>query len=385
MFEQQLENLYQDLAYKLALQGKISCYPNPAVGCLIVKDQQIISLGFHKFAGTAHAERAAVLSLKERYPETWQDLIKGATAYVTLEPCAHFGRTPPCANLLADCQVKKVVYLSADSTDKVNGKGVAILERAGIQVEFVPSAKCEKLNQDFFALQQQERELPFIKIKIGASLDSKVALPNGNSKWITSPEARSYVQGLRWQADAILASAKTVIVDKAKYNLRYAEFPQIIQEHLAPEEVISPKLVLLDNSQQLTGSEEVFAHHKREDIVIVSCQPHPLASAKEFAPSKFISGFDSHKPEQLKEILKQLKALGINNLLVETGSSLTNALIENRLFDQLHYFMAPKVLGSGLEALRQEVEQTQIADCLQLNLLYSQELSEDNLYLVYAK
>ncbi|RIY33399.1 bifunctional diaminohydroxyphosphoribosylaminopyrimidine deaminase/5-amino-6-(5-phosphoribosylamino)uracil reductase RibD [Psittacicella gerlachiana] len=381
-FAQELDIYYQDLAYNLALKGKISCYPNPAVGCVIVKDQCIISCGYHQFAGTAHAERAAVLDLQQRYPQTWQELIKDAQVYVTLEPCAHFGRTPPCANLLVDCQVGEVIYLASDTTAKVNGKGVAVLEQGGIKVRYVPRDTAQNLNRDFFAL-QESRDLPYVKIKIGASLDSKVALPNGESKWITSPQARSYVQALRWQADAILTSSKTIIRDQAKYNVRYEELPETIQKHLPQEQLKQPKVVILDNSFALQGKETIFSSQAFENLIIISKDEHPL---KELYPQiHFLNSVNSHTAQGLKEILSKLKQLEINNLLIEAGSSLTNAFIDAKLFEQLHYFVAPKVLGQGIEALHSSIVKEQIDQSLSLKLLYSQTLSEDNLYLVYEK
>ncbi|WP_222987029.1 bifunctional diaminohydroxyphosphoribosylaminopyrimidine deaminase/5-amino-6-(5-phosphoribosylamino)uracil reductase RibD [Psittacicella melopsittaci] len=383
MMTKELDLIYQELAYNLALKGKISCYPNPAVGCLIVKEGQIISLGYHKFAGTAHAERDAVEKLQQAYPDTWQEKIAHAHVYVTLEPCAHYGRTPPCANLLADCKVAKVTYLSADTTDKVNGKGVKILREAGVEVEFVPWQQCLNLNKDFFALQAQA-DLPFIKVKIGASLDSKIALPNGNSKWITSLQAREYVQALRWQSDAILTSAKTLIIDQAKYNVRYEQLPQEVKNYLAVKDLKQPKVVIFDNSFLLTGQEEIFKHHQSQNLIIVSQKEHPLAN--KIPELNFVVGYNSHQKQDLEKILQILKQeYALANVLVETGSSLTNFFLEQKLFSQLHYFMAPKILGSGVQALATQEKFTQLEQCLTLNLLYQINLNEDNLYLVYEQ
>ncbi|MFC6276161.1 bifunctional diaminohydroxyphosphoribosylaminopyrimidine deaminase/5-amino-6-(5-phosphoribosylamino)uracil reductase RibD [Psittacicella hinzii] len=383
-----------ELAYQQALKGKISCYPNPAVGCVITKDQQILVTGYHHFAGTAHAERDAVQRLQQQYPDTWQELLAGATAYVTLEPCAHYGRTPPCAQLLVDCKLAKVIYTCQDTTPKVNGKGAQMLAQASIEVIYTPYAPSAKLNQDFFALNQQTTDLPFVRLKIGASLDSRIALPNKASKWITSPQSRAYVQALRWQANAVLCSAQTVIVDQARYNVRYSELPAAVTDFLTQENLIQPALVVIDNQHQLTGAEAIFSslvnldsaqeNNLQRDIYIVSKNPHPLAVKYNSVPQlKFINDLDIHAPQGLANLLVKLKQHGLEHILVETGAQLTNAFIQAGLFDQLHYFMSGKVLGAGLNAFSFTSHASEISQVLELKLLYQQMLGEQDLYLVY--
>lgn len=380
------DQIYLDLAYNLALQGKVSCFPNPAVGAVIVKNNTLLSTGFHQIAGQGHAERIAIENLKEIYPETWQEQIAGATIYVTLEPCAHYGRTPPCANLLVDCKVARVVYSSQDPTPKVNGKGAAILQAAGIEVDYIPHSKAQLLNKDWLLWETlKKHELPFIGIKMGASLDGKVALANGTSKWITSSHARSYVQALRWSHHALLCSAQTLIIDQAQYTVRPHELPIVLQDLAKDKE--QPVLVVLDNRQQLTGNEPCFKIANRK-IIIVSQQEHYLQKS-EFVQEKgsnleFIIA-NSYTKEGLVAILMQLKAKGLEKILVETGSQLASTFINWNLYHQIHYFIGNKILGQGLSVFKLREEFYTIDQVPQLELLYSQNLNESNVYLVYGK
>lgn len=277
----EIDRYFMEQAYQLALKGKVSCYPNPAVGCIIVKDLQILGQGYHQFAGKNHAEINALEDLIANYPDNYPELLKQATVYVTLEPCSHWGRTPPCANRLASYTVKRVVIGGRDLTNHANGRGVKILEDAGIEVDFCLLEEIDKLNRDFNYLhtQAQQSELPFVRLKIGASIDSRTALPNGESKWITNAESRSYVQKLRHDTQAVLCTAKTVTIDDAKYNVRYEQLPKAIKDHLTPEQVKQPKVFVIDNSFLFSGNEQIFTPEFNNWVVIFSKEPHPLRTS----------------------------------------------------------------------------------------------------------
>ena len=205
------DQVYMARAIQLAQQGLYTTHPNPRVGCVIVKEGQIVGEGFHARAGQAHAE---VFALRQA-----GELAQGATAYVTLEPCAHFGRTPPCANALVEAKVARVVMASLDSNPLVAGKGQTILENAGIHTRVgVLEDQAKALNKGFF--RRMQGGLPYVRLKTAASLDGRTAMQSGESKWITGSEARRDVQKLRAQSGAVITGIGTVLADNPSLTVR---------------------------------------------------------------------------------------------------------------------------------------------------------------------
>ena len=206
---------YMSRAIELAKKGRFTTRPNPNVGCVIVKDNQIIGEGFHYLAGQPHAE---VFALRQAYEHDAKHL-QGATAYVTLEPCSHHGRTPPCADALIKAGISRVVIAVVDPNPKVDGVGIAKLQQAGIEVI---TGICEQaayqLNEGFFKVMRGG--LPFVRLKIATSLDGRTAMANGESKWITSDQSREDVQRLRAQAGAIITGSETILQDHPALNIR---------------------------------------------------------------------------------------------------------------------------------------------------------------------
>lgn len=275
--QQNYHEIFSFLSQEL-LKHKLTCFPNPAVGCLIhTSDDQIVT-GFHRYAGQAHAEIDAINNLKARYGEDRAKLmLKGATVYVTLEPCSHYGRTPPCCDTLIELEIGKCVVGDFDPTLKVNGKGIALMRNAGITVEVLNLEFLDSVNRDFKQLDQvknQANALPYTRVKIAASLDNYVALNNGNSQWISNSNSREVVQLMRLRSQAILTSATTVNLDKARYNVRMNEIKQLDLAKFNDELLVQPQVVILDNSCQLIADQPIFTTSARK--IILSQQPHPL-------------------------------------------------------------------------------------------------------------
>ena len=294
---QQKEHMYRCI--ELAKNGIHTCKPNPRVGCVIVKDEKIIGEGWHKKTGGDHAE---IMALKncEVNPE-------GSVVFISLEPCTHKGRTAPCIEALIDAKVSKVIFSSLDPNPKVSGKSIDILSAAGIEVSHgLLEEESSELNIGFF--QRMKRNRPFIRSKIGSSLDGKIALSNGESKWITSAESREDVQNLRARSCAIMTSNQTVLLDDPSLNVRINDFSDDDQ----------PLRVVIDSTMQCTGNEKIFQlpgetmiHSKRVD----------------------------------EALFEHLASIEINNVLVEAGPRMNGALLEFNLIDELIIYMAPCILG----------------------------------------
>ena len=294
---QQKEHMYRCI--ELAKNGIHTCKPNPRVGCVIVKDEKIIGEGWHKKTGGDHAE---IMALKncEVNPE-------GSVVFISLEPCTHKGRTAPCIEALIDAKVSKVIFSSLDPNPKVSGKSIDILSAAGIEVSHgLLEEESSELNIGFF--QRMKRNRPFIRSKIGSSLDGKIALSNGESKWITSAESLEDVQNLRARSCAMMTSNQTVLLDDPSLNVRINNFSDDDQ----------PLRVVIDSSMQCTGNEKIFQlpgetmiHSKRVD----------------------------------EALFEHLASIEINNVLVEAGPRMNGALLEFNLIDELIIYMAPCILG----------------------------------------
>ena len=294
---QQKEHMYRCI--ELAKNGIHTCKPNPRVGCVIVKDEKIIGEGWHKKTGGDHAE---IMALKncEVNPE-------GSVVFISLEPCTHKGRTAPCIEALIDAKVSKVIFSSLDPNPKVSGKSIDILSAAGIEVSHgLLEEESSELNIGFF--QRMKRNRPFIRSKIGSSLDGKIALSNGESKWITSAESREDVQNLRARSCAMMTSNQTVLLDDPSLNVRINNFLDDDQ----------PLRVVIDSTMQCTGNEKIFQlpgetmiHSKRVD----------------------------------EALFEHLASIEINNVLVEAGPRMNGALLELNLIDELIIYMAPCILG----------------------------------------
>ncbi|EIF2702946.1 MULTISPECIES: bifunctional diaminohydroxyphosphoribosylaminopyrimidine deaminase/5-amino-6-(5-phosphoribosylamino)uracil reductase RibD [Vibrio] len=353
MTQHTLERAFSDLdfammsrAIKLAKRGIYTTAPNPNVGCVIVRDEEIVGEGYHHRAGEPHAEVHAMRMAGEK--------AVGATAYVTLEPCSHYGRTPPCAEGLIKAKVARVVCAMVDPNPKVAGRGIQMLRDAGIEVQI------GLLEQDALALnpgfiKYMRTGMPFVQLKMAASLDGQSALSNGQSQWITSPAARQDVQRYRAISGGILSTSKTVIDDNASLNVRWDDLPNSVQAQYLQEELRQPVRVILDRQNHLTDALKLF--HTDGERVIVS------------SDGDCIPLLDSADQIDLSTTLKRISdEHHINHLWVEAGATLASAMIKANLVDELIVYLAPKLMGSDGRGLIGALGLSAMADVIDLNI-----------------
>ena len=323
-----------------------SAAPNPRVGCVIVggnaeAGDSVLGEGWHQGAGLPHAEPIAIANAIR--------LAAGSTAFVTLEPCCHTGRTGPCSSALIEAGVSRVVIASKDPNPKVSGGGIAALEAAGVEVFFLQDFEdgARRLNRGFFS--RLERRRPFVRCKLAMSLDGRTALANGESKWITGAEARSDVQRLRAECDAIVTGIETVLADDPAMTLRQAELGLNAQQLVWNELRLSnpPLRVVLDSRGRLSEAAKIVTEPGR-------CIAYRLHGANSFAEASSsvearLAPNTGESPSRM-DLLSVLESLAVldecNEVLVEAGATLSGSFIEAGLVDELIIYIAPKLLGS---------------------------------------
>ncbi|MES5773217.1 bifunctional diaminohydroxyphosphoribosylaminopyrimidine deaminase/5-amino-6-(5-phosphoribosylamino)uracil reductase RibD [Acinetobacter baumannii] len=324
MSELKQDQYWMQQAIELAKRGRYSTKPNPNVGCVIVKDNQVIGEGFHPKAGQPHAEVFALRQAGEQ--------AQGATAYVTLEPCAHYGRTPPCAEALVKAQVKKVVVACPDPNPLVAGKGVQILKNAGIEVEIgICEDLAAQLNQGF--LKAMSTGMPYVRLKVASSLDGRTAMASGESKWITGSAARQDVQHWRAISGAVITGIETVIADDCQLNVRSLHNIDI-------ETVAQPKRVILDRRGRLPLTAKILENP--ETVMVMGPYRQELADL----------GVIQLEIQPLKTLLQTLsKQYQIYDVLIEAGATLSSAFLQEGLIDEMISYVAPTLLGQSARAM----------------------------------
>ena len=352
---------YMLRAIKLAEKGRFTTSPNPNVGCVIVNNNQIVGEGYHLKAGLAHAEINAL--------KMAQAQAVNASCYVTLEPCSHYGRTPPCAVALIKAGVKRVVIAMQDPNPKVAGRGIALLKDAGIKVEVgLLEKEAISLNLGFIKRMSQNR--PRVTVKLASSLDGKTALKNGLSQWITGPQARIDVQYYRALSSAILTSCDTVIADDPSLNVRYQELKQAEQFNNEVDEcfVRQPVRIILDSNNRLTLNEKIFQLSGK--ILLVSLTARDSLHNKNHLADveQLIVASDGNGRIDLNALLTALDAYEINDIWVEAGATLAGALFTEQLVDQFILYQAPKLMGSRSKNLVNLDEFSTMADVIQLTV-----------------
>ncbi|MDO6684409.1 MULTISPECIES: bifunctional diaminohydroxyphosphoribosylaminopyrimidine deaminase/5-amino-6-(5-phosphoribosylamino)uracil reductase RibD [unclassified Agarivorans] len=329
---------YMARALRLAELGTYTTAPNPNVGCVLVKNGQIIGEGYHQKAGEGHAEVNAVAKAKEAGYS-----VVGALAYVTLEPCSHVGRTPACASMLIEEQVAEVIIAMVDPNPQVAGRGIGMLEQASIKVRSgLMESAARALNPGFLC--RVERKRPFVRLKLAGSIDAKTALSNGESKWITSSYSRSDVQRERARSHAILSTATTVLRDNASLNVRHHELGSLTHQ-LEQQSLRQPLRIVVDRQQRLSAASQslnIFKHPKSLWLAGTHLQPQ-VAADKQF----IISDSD----QSLSELMQQLAEAEINDVWVEAGANFAAALIKAKLVDQLICYQAGKLMGADAQSL----------------------------------
>ena len=322
---------YIKSAINLAKKGSGNVSPNPMVGCVIVKDGKIIGKGFHKKYGEHHAEINAINSALTS--------VKNSTVYVTLEPCSIYGNTPPCTERLIKEKVKRVVVGTKDPNPLVNGRGIAELKKANIDVSFgVKENECKELNK-FFNKYISEN-IPYVTLKAAITLDGKIADKKGNSKWISSIRSRKLVHKLRSEYDAVLVGYNTFKKDDPSLNVRLVKGR-------------NPHKIILDSKLRLDTNSNVFISKQEEKIIIITAVENKnnfkkLNVLRNAGAEILFVKKNNDGLLNLKILLKQLAKRKITSVLVEGGSKVFNSFIIQNLFDELMLFVSPKIMGRGL-------------------------------------
>ncbi len=353
MFTQQ-DYTHMARALQLAERGLNSTTPNPRVGCVIVKDDRIIGQGWHALAGGPHAEIHALMEAGDR--------AQSATVYVTLEPCSHHGRTPPCAEALTEAGVGRVIAAMTDPNPQVSGNGLARLQAAGIQTDSgLLEAEAKKLNEGF--IKRMVFGHPFVRIKTASSLDGKTALSNGHSKWITGEPARRDVHRLRARSCTILTGVGTVIADDPQLNVRGVETPR------------QPLKVIVDSQLRTPPTARLLAEGK---TLIACAEPDAKkAAALEAAGARILCLSQADGQVDLNALLSRLAQMGINEVMTEAGPTLNGALLAAGLVDEWVQYVAPVLLGEAARGLFRLAEPAAMEARLTWQLMNSRQLGSD--------
>lgn len=309
-------------ALQLAARGRLTTRPNPRVGCVLVRAGRNIGEGYHRRAGEPHAEVHALAAAAEA--------ARGATAYVTLEPCSHHGRTPPCADALIAAGVQRVVVAVEDPNPQVAGRGIAALRAAGMTVDIgCLAGPAAALNRGFFSRMQRGR--PWVTLKLAASLDGRTAMASGESQWISGEAARADVHRQRAEAGAVMVAAATVLADDPQLTLRPA-----------PDGVAPPDRIVLDARAEVPAGARVWADDGARRFWLTA---EPGAAPSGVHRLTVATRADGRL--RLDQALAVLAAAEVNAVLVEAGSRLAGALIDSRLPDELVVYLAPRLLGDA--------------------------------------
>ncbi|KFN47238.1 bifunctional diaminohydroxyphosphoribosylaminopyrimidine deaminase/5-amino-6-(5-phosphoribosylamino)uracil reductase RibD [Arenimonas metalli] len=341
-------------ALQLAERAAFTTQPNPMVGCVIADGDVVLGEGWHVRAGEPHAEVHALRAAAGR--------ARGATAYVTLEPCAHHGRTPPCADALVAAGVTRVVAACRDPYHQVSGQGFAKLQAAGITVEYgLMEAAARHLNRGFFS--RMERGRPWVRVKLGMSLDGRTALASGESKWITSEAARADVMRWRARAGAIMTGIATVLADDPRLTVRLP----------GGEDFVPPLRVVLDERGRLPALSQVLTDGLAPTLVVhgEDVVPDYDDEVRAFAVRRVDGGLD------LSAVLSQLAQRGVNELQVEAGATLSGALLKAGLVDELLLYVAPVLLGERARPLFAGIDPATMAERIGLKLVETRQVGPD--------
>lgn len=325
-------------ALELARRGRFTTFPNPNVGCVIVRDGEMVGEGYHLRAGEPHAEVHALRMAGE--------LARGATAYVTLEPCSHHGRTPPCADALIAAGVARVVAAMQDPNPQVAGRGLHRLQQAGIAVGHgLMMQDAEQVNLGF--LKRMRTGVPYVRLKVAASLDGRTAMASGESKWITSSEARQDVQRFRAQSAAILSSSATVLADDPLLTVRWETLDADTQQQLPDVPLPQPVRVIVDSHGRVTPQHQLV--HQPGETWLASTQPNNDSTWPESVTHLTLPAHGGGV--DLVALMMTLGKRQINSVWVEAGATLAGALLNAGVVDELIVYMAPKLLGHDARAL----------------------------------
>jgi diaminohydroxyphosphoribosylaminopyrimidine deaminase/5-amino-6-(5-phosphoribosylamino)uracil reductase len=326
-------------AIRLARLGLCTTEPNPRVGCVIVRNGEILGEGYHRRAGELHAERNAIAAAGGRAP--------GATAYVTLEPCCHQGKTPPCTDALLEAGVKRVVVAMPDPNPLVGGKGVEVLRAKGLEVEVgVMEVQARELNPGF--IKRMTEGLPFVRCKLAASLDGRSAMASGESQWITSEAARRDVQFLRARSSAIVTGIGTVLADDPSMNVRLG--PDELPGYAFGRRVRQPLRVVVDSRLRTPVDARMITLPGRTLIACVDQDPVRLSRLETAGARLYVCPEGAGRVD-LRSLFQYLGRQEINEVLVEAGPTLAGAVLQAGLVDEIVLYLAPHLMGDGARGL----------------------------------
>lgn len=342
-----IDRLYLKSAVRLAAQGLYTVTRNnPRVGCILVKNGQVLGRGFHKRDGGHHAEIEALQSATQS--------VSGSTAFVSLEPCCMHGRTPPCSSALIKAGVARVVVAELDPNPAVSGQGLAQLENAGLQTSVLELPQTRPLNPGY--RKRMKHGQPYIRLKVGMSLDGRIGTASGESQWITCPDARMDVQRLRARSGAIVSGIGTVLHDDPRFNVR-----------LATEVYTPPIRVIFDTHGRLPCNARILGC---EGDVIVVCRNDAAL------PKRAVKWQHGNEEGDIENVVARMGREGINEVLVEAGPTLTGSFLKSGLWDEMIVYMAPKVLGSeGLPMARVQI--SRLSDAIGGTVALVDQIGED--------
>lgn len=357
------DEIFMREALRIALNAEGRTSPNPLVGAVVVRDGKIVAEGWHRQAGTPHAEIHALNMAGE--------LSRGATLYVTLEPCSHFGRTPPCANAIVDAGIKKVVAAMSDPNPKVAGRGFEILRAAGIEVEVgILEEEARRLNEIF--LKWVTKKLPFVTLKFACSLDGKIATSTGESQWISGIESRKFSHHLRDINDAILVGVGTVLDDNPTLTTRLVEGK-------------NPVRIIVDSTARTPLNSNVVTDKSARTIIATTANASDeKISALKSLGVEIITAGEGERVD-LKILMQKLAAQEITSVLVEGGGQIHFSMLKENLVDKIFAFVAPKIIGgeNSLTAV-EGAGFEKLSDAVTLKNFTSSKLGEDILVCGYV-
>ncbi|MDD2689384.1 MAG: bifunctional diaminohydroxyphosphoribosylaminopyrimidine deaminase/5-amino-6-(5-phosphoribosylamino)uracil reductase RibD [Candidatus Omnitrophica bacterium] len=322
-------NYFMKLAMKLALKARGRTSPNPMVGALVVRNSKVVGQGYHAKAGLAHAEVIALDAAGKKS--------KGATLYVTLEPCVHFGKTPPCVDRIIKSGIREVIVGMIDPNPMNNGRGISILRQHRIRVKAgYLEDELKKMNEVF--IKYISKKMPFVTVKVAQSLDGKIATKTGDSKWITSDKSRAFAHRLRQDYDAIIVGVNTVLRDNPRLNAWFSK------RH--------PAKVIVDSQLSIHENANIFSGKGEAIIVTLSSSPGQETENRQTLgkKAKILEVKGKTGQINLKSMMKKLAQLEIANILVEGGGTLIGSLFDEGLVDKVLFFVSPKIIG-GKEAI----------------------------------
>lgn len=349
-------------AIKLAGRGLYSAHPNPRVGCIIVNHDRVIARGWHEYAGGPHAE---INALRQLQSDT------GGDVYITLEPCSHYGRTPPCVDALIEYQPDRVIIAMEDPNPLVAGNGIKKLKEAGIKVSVgILQDQANQLNRGFVSRLVDKK--PFMRLKMATSLDGMTALKNGASQWVSGEASRMDVQFLRASSSAILTTADTVIADNPRLDVRLSK-----QELAQQCEVRQPVRVVLDSKLRLTGKERIFDQGGAVWIYTTIDDESRHRQLLAAGAKVYVIDIASDGSIDLPAMANHLAAQEINEVHTECGKTLAGALLKDKLVDEMVVYMAPVILGSRARGAFDIGEITDMDSRINCNIRQLRQIGDD--------